>query len=58
MCLNDDRFRQCDDCMCQIKVSLGPEHRERVREESREHSQQVSRSNLNALVCYLYVYCY
>lgn len=27
MCLNDDRFRQCDDCVCQIKVSLGPEHK-------------------------------
>ncbi|XP_048039939.1 uncharacterized protein sb:cb1058 isoform X1 [Megalobrama amblycephala] len=49
MCLNDDRFRQCDDCVCQIKVSLGPEHRERVREESREHSQQIAKLGLTSL---------
>lgn len=54
MCLSDDRFRQCDNCVCQSKVSWA-QNTERVRAESRENSQKVSHLTTNALGFVLHV---
>ncbi len=53
VCLSDDRFRQCDNCVCQSKVSW-VQNTESEWEQSRENSQKVSHLTSDALGFVLY----